>query len=364
MDLRPRPLEDLGMKPLHVLVTGAHGYIGVPLCATLIERGHHVLGLDTGFYDVGWLDDGRSYAEPPCQARDIRRVTEDDLRGLDAVIHLGELSNDPLGELLPEATYSINYRGSVSLAQKAKAAGVPRFLYSSSCSVYGFRTTDELLTEESPVSPQTVYAECKVKVEQALAGLADGSFSPTSLRNATAYGPSPRMRFDLVVNNLAGLAWTTGEIRMISDGSPYRPLIHVLDICQAFARTLEAPREHVHNQVFNVGETRENYRIREVAGIVADVFPDCRLTLGDNADQRSYRVSFEKIHEHLPEFRGAHDVASGVRQLRGVFERVALTHEIFEFRAHTRVKQLTHLMASGQIDGDFFWTAQPAAART
>lgn len=349
------------MTPLRVLVTGAHGYIGVPLCATLIERGHTVFGLDTGFYDDGWLDDGRRYAEPPCAMRDIRQISEDDLRGLDAVIHLGELSNDPLGQLLPEATRAINHQGSVALARRSKAAGVPRFLYSSSCSVYGFRTTDELLTEAAPPSPQTVYAECKVMVEQALAELADASFSPTCLRNATAYGPAPRMRFDLVVNNLAGLAWTTGEIRMISDGSPYRPLIHVLDICQAFACALEADRESVHNQILNVGDTRENYRIREVAGIVADVFPDCRLTLGDDTDQRSYRVSFGKIRERLPGFRCAHDVTAGVRQLRDLFERVRLTRERFEFRAHTRVKQLKHLMAGGEIDADFRWTAQPAA---
>lgn len=347
---------------MRVFVSGAHGYIGVPLCATLIEQGHDVVGLDTDYYAEGRLDDGHAYPQHPCVRNDVRSITEDDLQGFDAVIHLAELSNDPLGQLRPDVTYAINHRGSIDLARKAKAAGVPRFLYSSSCSVYGFRSTEELLTEESEPSPQTVYAECKVLVERAVSELADESFSPTFLRNATAYGPTPRMRFDLVLNNLAGLAWTRGEIRMISDGSPFRPLVHVLDISHAFECILEAPPEVVHNQVFNVGDTRENYRIREMAEIVAGVFPGCRVVLGDDTDQRSYRVSFAKIHERLPAFRCTYQAAIGAQQLRQLFERVELSREAFEFRAYTRVKQLTHLLATGQIDRSFYWTAQPAVA--
>lgn len=199
-------------------------------------------------------------------------MTEDDLRGFDAVVHLAELSNDPLGQFDPRVTYEINYRGSVGLARACRRAGVQRFIYSSSCSVYGVGTDDHK-TEESDVNPQTAYAECKALVERELFEMADDSFSPVFLRNATAYGPSPRMRFDLVLNNLAGLAWTTGEIRMTSDGTPWRPLVHVLDICQAIACCLEAPREAVHNQIFNVGCDEENYRVREIASIVARVFP-------------------------------------------------------------------------------------------
>lgn len=346
---------------MRVFVAGAQGYLGVPLCATLAERGHELVGLDTGFYADGWLDDGHTYPEFLWLRKDIREVTVDDLRGFDAVIHLADLSNDPLGQLRPEVTYAINHRGSLHLARTAHAAGVSRFLYSSSCSVYGFRPDGAFLTEESEPSPQTAYAECKVLVEQGLSGLADDGFSPTILRNATAYGPSPRMRFDLVLNNLAGLARTTGRIRMISDGSPYRPLVHVLDVCRAFVCALEAPREHVHDQVFNVGDTRENYRIRDLAGIVAGIFPGCQVVLGDDTDQRSYRVSFAKITEHLPGFACHYDAASGARQLREFFDRIDLSAELFEFRAYTRVKQLQHLLAAGQIDERFFWTRLPAA---
>ncbi len=348
---------------MRVFVSGAHGYIGVPLCSTLLERGHEVLGLDTGFYNDGWLDDGRPYQAPPVIRKDVRSVTEDELRGFDAVIHLAELSNDPLGQLRPDVTYAINYRGSIELAQKAKAAGIPRFLYSSSCSVYGFRPTDEFLTEESDPSPETAYAECKVLVEQAVSKLADDSFSPTVLRNATAYGPSPRMRFDLVLNNLAGFARTIGEIRMVSDGSPYRPLVHVLDICHTFACAIEAPRDAVHDQIFNVGHTQENYRVRELAEIVVGLYPGCRVVLGDNTDQRSYRVSFAKAHEHLPGFRCTYDALAGARQLRDFFESVGLSTELFEFRSYSRLKQLTHLLATGQIDEHFYWTMTAGAAR-
>jgi nucleoside-diphosphate-sugar epimerase len=346
---------------MRVLLTGSEGYIGVLLGPVLLRRGHDVVGLDTGFYRNGWLYNGVD--KPPlCMCKDIRRVAVADLEGYDAVIHLGELSNDPLGELSPDTTYEVNHRGSVSLAEKCRQAGVPRFVYSSSCSVYGIGTGD-LKTENSDLWPQTAYAKCKALVEHDVSEMADDRFSPVFLRNATAYGPSPRMRFDLVLNNLAGVAWTTGQVRMTSDGTPWRPLAHVLDICQAFACALEAPREAVHNQVFNVGDTRENYQVRDIAEIVAGEFPGCELTVGfRGGDNRSYRVSFEKIRERLPSFRCERNASVGARQLRDLFGLVRLTSEMFEDRAYTRLKQLRHLLATEQIDASLYWRQAPAAA--
>lgn len=339
---------------MKVLVTGAQGYLGVPLVSALVERGHSAVGLDTEFYGDGWLYDG-GFKRAASVRKDIRAMTEDDLRGLDAVAHLAELSNDPLSQLDPEVTYEINHRGSVRLAELCKRARVPRFVYTSSCSVYGIGT-GEYKTEESEPAPQTPYAHCKVLVERDLSALADDNFSPTFLRNATAYGPSPRMRFDLVLNNLAGLAWTTGAITLTSDGTPYRPLVHVADICAAVGCALEAPRERVHRQVFNVGDSLENYQVREIAAIVSDTFPGCRLSVGSSdGDQRSYRVSFDKIHAALPGFKAEHNAASGARELRALFEEINLTQETFESRAFTRVKQLRHLKATGAIDEHLFW---------
>lgn len=347
----PRRIGDRIMK---VLVTGAQGYIGAPLVSELAERGHDVAGIDTLFYGDGWLyDDGFTRAESV--RKDIRAITEEDLQGFDAVVHLAELSNDPLAQLDPEITYEINHRGSVRLAELCKRVGVPRFVYASSCSVYGIGT-GAYKTEESEPVPQTPYARCKVLVERDLSMMADDRFSPTFLRNATAYGPSPRMRFDLVLNNLAGLAWTTGEIKLTSDGTPYRPLVHVRDIGAAVACTLEAPRERIHRQVFNVGHSRENYQVREIAALVSEAFPGCRLTVGSgDGDRRSYRVSFEKIHAVLPGFKTVHQAASGARELRDLFERIHLSREMFEFRAFTRVKQLEHLRKKEHIDARLFW---------
>jgi nucleoside-diphosphate-sugar epimerase len=340
---------------MKVLVTGTEGYIGVWLAPLLLQRGHEVVGLDTGFYRDGWLYDHAMGTSPPCLSKDLRHITEEDLRGFDAVVHLAELSNDPLGQQNPRVTYQINHHGSVALAETCKRVGIERLVYTSSCSVYG-AGSDDWQTEESATNPQTAYAHCKVLVERDLTKLADDHFSPTFLRNATAYGPSPRMRFDLVLNNLAGLAWTTHEIRMTSDGTPWRPLVHILDICEAIACCLEAPRDLVHNQIFNVGDNKENYRVKEIAQIVADVFPDCQLTFGtNNGDNRSYRVSFDKIHTKLPGFRCYRDALTGARQLREIFERIGMTRETFEYRAFTRLNQLKYLIDSKQIDDDFFW---------
>ena len=345
---------------MRVLLTGIDGYLGIVMAPVLVARGHDVVGLDAGFYRDGNLYD---LAGPslPVITKDIRQITVADVQGFDAVVHLAELSNDPLGQHRPEVTYSINGDGSGALARTAKQAGVRRFIYSSSCSVYG-AGTGEWKTEESPTQPLTAYADCKLRTEAVLDGLADATFSPTMMRNATAYGASPRMRFDIVLNQFAGFAATTGRIVMNSDGSPWRPLVHALDIAEAFACALDAPIDTVHNQVFNVGCNEENYRVREIAEIVAAAFPGCTTTYGpSNNDGRSYRVSFDKIASGLPGFRCNWTAAKGAAELREIFERIELTPERFEFRAFTRLKQLEYLLATGQLNDQFYRRDEVAA---
>lgn len=339
---------------MKVCITGTEGYLGAVLAPFLHQRGYDVTGIDTGFYKSGYLYHSRG-TTPKTLAKDIREVTQDDLRGHDAVVHMAELSNDPLGELDPEITYEINHKGTMHLAQAARAAGVRRFVYMSSCSVYGV-ATNGAVTEETAPNPQTAYARCKVLCERDLKTLADESFSPCYLRNATAFGASPRQRFDLVLNNLCGLAWTTREIRMTSDGSPWRPLVHALDIAQAIACALEAPVDAIHDQAFNVGSNQQNYRVRDIAEKVAAVFPGCSVTFGtQGADNRSYRVNFDKIRRHLPQFECAWDADSGVRQMHDVFRQIDMGRDQFEDRAFTRLKQLQHLIRTSQIDSKFFW---------
>jgi len=323
----------------------------------LMQRGLEVVGLDTGYYREGWLySDNRHLAySPQTINKDLRDITEKDLEGCDAVAHLAELSNDPLGQNKPEVTHRINHKGSVSLAEKARAVGIRRFVYTSSCSVYGAGTGD-FLDETSATNPQTAYAECKVLVERDVGRMAGPDFCPVFLRNATAYGPSPRMRFDIVLNDLCALAWTTKHIAMISDGSPWRPLVHVEDICEAVYRSLVAPEDSVRGKIFNVGQNSDNYRVREIAQIVAEEFPGCEVTVGPSrGDNRSYRVNFDRIHSELPNFGCRYTVRDGARQLRQLFDRIQMGPETYHFRAFTRLKQLQYLQSSGQIDGEFFW---------
>jgi nucleoside-diphosphate-sugar epimerase len=342
---------------MRLLVTGSEGYIGTVLCGYLLARGHEVTGLDTGFHRVGWLYNGVERS-PTWINRDIRTLTVDDLRGYDGVVHLAELSNDPVGALNPDITFEINHRGSVRLATLAREAGVERFIYMSSCSVYG-AAGETASTETSDVLPLTAYAKCKVLVERDVTPLASDDFSPTFLRNATAFGASPRMRFDLVVNDLAGHAWTEKVIRMDSDGKPWRPFVHILDISQAIDLVLRAPRDVVHGQIFNVGSNVQNYQIREIAEIIADTFPGCTTEFGDSSgDNRNYRAAFDKIHESLP-FETRYDVRRGAQQLLDVFRAVDMTTDLFEFRGHTRIKQIQHLLATQQIDDSFYWIDPP-----
>lgn len=343
---------------MKILITGTEGYIGNRLAPWLQTHGHEVAGLDTAFYREGclYVDPIGMPVGPPTTFKDLRTVTPADFEGFDAVIHLAELSNDPLGQNRPEITFKINHEGSVRIAKAAREAGVRRLVYASSCSVYGVGT-GEFLDETSPTNPQTAYAHCKVMVERDLLPMADDKFSVVFLRNATAYGPSPRMRFDIVLNDLCALAWTKKKIAMISDGSPWRPIVHVEDICEAMRCAAEAPAAAVNGEVFNVGRSDENFRIREIAQIVAEAFPGCDVSAGSpGQDNRSYRVSFDKIASGLPGFEAKWSAQQGAEELRRLFERIEFTQDIFEFRAFTRLKHLKYLQRTAQVDDDLFWS--------
>lgn len=326
----------------------------------LREAGHSVVGLDS------WLYGGCSFhndtSDGLTQQLDLRDVDESQLAGFDAVIHLAALSNDPVGSLNPDCTYDINHRASVRLAALAKAAGVPRFIYASSCSLYGV-AGDAPVTEEASFNPVTPYGESKVLVEHDVAPLGDEDFSPTFMRNATAYGLSPYLRVDLVVNSLVGFAHTTGEIFLQSDGSPWRPLVHVEDICQAFLAVLEAPRERIHNQAFNVGSTNENYRVRDVAEIVENVVPGSVIKFAEGAgpDLRCYRVNCDKIARVLPEFQPKWTVSKGVEQLYRAFCEYGLTAAEFTGTKYLRIKRIRHLQENGRLDASLRWLASVQA---
>jgi len=341
---------------MRVLVTGHNGYVGTVMVPMLIAAGHDVVGLDSNLYRHATFGDADGTQNVPALEKDIRDVEALDLEGFEAVIHLAGLSNDPLGDLNPALTLEINHLASVRLARLAKEVGVKRFIFSSSCSNYGAGGQD-WIDEQSPFNPVTPYGISKVRVEQDVAQLADDNFSPTFPRSATAYGVSPRLRFDLVLNNLVAWAFTTGRVHLKSDGMAWRPIVHIEDMARAFIAMLHAPRELVHNQAFNVGRTEENYRVREMAEIVAETVPGSRIEFAEGAgpDKRCYRVNCDKLLQTLPEFKPRWDARRGAQELYAAFQKVGLTPEEFEGPRYKRVAHIKHLISTGRLDESLRW---------
>jgi nucleoside-diphosphate-sugar epimerase len=339
---------------LRVLVTGHNGYIGSVLVPILEGAGHDVVGLDTDIFEPCLFGEDGHRVES--LQLDVRDVESEHLAGFDAVIHLAAVCNDPVGDLNPQATYDINHLASVRVAEKAKEAGVGRFLFASSCSLYG-KAGDEMLDESAEFAPVTAYGRSKVLAEADISRLADDSFSPTYLRNATAYGVSPRLRLDVVVNNLVGWAHTTGEIVLQSDGTPWRPLVHVEDISRAFLAALDAPRELVHDEAFNVGASAENYTIREIAEAVEQVVPGAKATFaeGSGPDKRSYRVDCSKLARVLPDAAPRWTVPLGAEQLARAYEERGMTREDFAGPRYLRVKRVRELQDAGRLDDELRW---------
>jgi nucleoside-diphosphate-sugar epimerase len=345
-----------------ILLTGHNGYIGSVMADYFIRAGYAVTGLDTFYYSECTL--GPQYRAPKAIRKDIRDLGPDDLRGFDAVVHLAALSNDPVGALAPALTEEINCAASVRLAELARAAGVRRFLFSSSCIMYGMSEAAEV-TEESPLDPKTPYARSKAQAEQAIALLAADGFSPTFLRNGTVYGLSPRMRFDTVLNDLVMAAITSGEVVLLSDGKPWRPVVHVEDVAHAFQSVLEAPREAVHNQAFNTGADELNRQMIQLGEIVAAIVPGCRLrVVGESsADQRTYRAQFGKFARAFPDFRFRWTVENGAKDLYLRLTNLKLTRELYGSARFTRLRWLRHLLEAGRLDGTLRWLMATAPDR-
>jgi nucleoside-diphosphate-sugar epimerase len=344
---------------MKVLLTGHKGYIGAVAGPILQSAGHEVVGLDTDLF--AGCDFGRGPQPIPEIRRDLREISKADLQGFDAVVHLAALSNDPLGNLDVHLTYDINHHASVTLAKLAKEAGVTRFVFASSCSTYG-SAGDDFLTETASLHPVTAYGESKVFVEQALGLLATDNFSPTSMRNATAYGVSPRQRLDIVLNDLVASAFTSGRVFIKSDGTPWRPIVHIRDIIAAVVAVLDAPREAIHNEVFNVGRNEENFRIRELADIVAEVVPGCRIeyALGGGPDLRCYRVNFDKINRVLPAFRPQWTARKGAQELFAAYRTAGLTGADVEQGRYIRLSEIRRLQQAGRLNNLLQWTGKHA----